>query len=607
MSAIQKLSQLVIHQIAAGEVIERPASIVRELLDNAQDAGATRISLELHYRDKKLHSIKVSDDGRGIAYEDRHLAFEKHATSKIVQFEDIFSVPSLGYRGEALASIAAVSRISLHSCAKASRAWRQIREENRTLVDEEEPRSVGTVVEVSDLFAGLPVREQFLKTAGAEKAEIRREWMRHVLSRRAIHWQWQVSGDKSESVDLDAKLAYREKVGLLMTKNLASSLEEVEYQLDEHYRVRGWVSNQNAYVKNRSQFYFFVRGRAIQDSSLNAAVSQACQGLLPSRHFPYVFLHIELPSGSVDINVHPQKKEMKFQERDKLFRLIYHGLRSALENSLSERPLFTPAEKTSDYDYSEAQPPSPYRTEARLADEAGQTESAQISLQYTGDVYFRERSPEPSVAGHSKQNPKDFPRETSESSELPNFRILSQLAKLYIVYVINDDLFIADQHALHERINYDRIKAKLTGESVEGQMLLKPLIIERSSADLDELEAYFEDYQKLGFELDRMSEKNLAVYQVPAFLPEKKEAVFIEELIDEQVAHPVKKHHERFERMISTLACRMSIMSGDRLSQEQMHRLIEKMYREKFVQTCPHGRSYIKRLDPQTIGKWFDR
>jgi|Deesub1362B_J571_1020462.scaffolds.fasta_scaffold01701_9 DNA mismatch repair protein MutL len=564
MPRIRVLSESIASKIAAGEVVERPASVVKELVENSLDASATRISVEI--RDGGKSYIRVSDDGIGMSSEDARLAFERHATSKISSFEDLYAVRSLGFRGEALPSIASVAKVTLETRERDSlEGTRIVVEGGKVLSLEPKGCAPGTSVVVEKLFFNTPARRKFLKSSAAEGNAVVATLTRYLLAFPEVHFEFFREGKRSI---VAPRGSMRERLALLYGKDVAKQLLDVKLER-EGYRIYGFVSSPSLSRASRAEQYLFVNRRYVKSRLLSLALDEAYHTLLPKQRHPLAFIFLELPPERVDVNVHPAKIEVKFKEEEKLRAFLVEALREALLS----------------------------RTEGKEA------RPHQLSLEV-------ERAPARSVVKEAKPEyaPKPEQKERSYSLFFRQLKPLAQLHNTYILAESSEGLVLIDQHAAHERVLFEKFKAQLKQKKLEKQRLVSPAIIELSPREAAILEENLELISELGFEIENFGERSYLVKAVPLFLGRavKKEEIYeiVHSLIE---AGSLKNSERRREEMIYRVACKNAVKAGDYLSKDEMHALLAHLSRTSQPATCPHGRPTAVTFDLREIERRFKR
>ncbi|WP_299283993.1 DNA mismatch repair endonuclease MutL [Thermoflexus sp.] len=556
---IRVLDPELVAQIAAGEVIERPASVVKELVENALDAGASRIEVETEGGGRSR--IRVADDGCGIPAAEVALAFARHATSKISAPEDLFRIATLGFRGEALAAIAAVARVTCRTRAVGEELGTYVRIEGGE-IREQRPmaRPPGTEMIVEDLFFNTPARRKFLKGEGAERRAIDLWISRYALAYPRVAFF--LRHDRREALTLPAAREPRHRLAALYGAEVAEALLEV-HEADEEMRISGWISPPGMDRPDRQEMAFFVNGRWVQDRMLPAAVLQAYHTLLPAGRFPWSFLWIDLPLDAVDVNVHPAKIEVRFRDPDRVFRLVQRAAHRALRQTAPR--VFQ----------SVASPMAPVSMPAR-----------------------------PLPPGE----PADvLPKPSGEEAGLPPLRVIGQLQATYIVAEGPDGLYLLDQHAAHERVLYEELMARRQEGPLPAQPLLQPVLLEVSPEEGSLLEEHQETLRELGLWIEPFGPRAVRVRAIPAVLSAEAIRAVIQDLLFDlhEARRPMEAALEA--RWIRSICKRAAVKAGQVLGMEQMQHLVRALERCAMPWTCPHGRPTVLRFPLGQLAHQFGR
>jgi DNA mismatch repair protein MutL len=578
-SRIRRLPSALIDQIAAGEVVERPASVVKELIENALDAGATRLRVEL--RDGGREGIAVTDDGFGMSPDDARLALERHATSKIGALEDLARIASFGFRGEALPAIAAVSTLTLRTREADAAIGFELRVEGGERRSEREVGApVGTRVEVSALFGNVPARRKFLKSGVTEWGHAA-DWIaRTALARPALHvdvlrddrpaWSWPVVSDPLD------------RVAAVLGEREAEALVAVDHS-EGRVRTRGWVSRPDRHRSNLSGVYLFVNGRPVRDRVLQHALVDCYRDVLPRGRFPSAVLFVDLPLDAVDVNVHPAKWEVRFADPRAAHRWVRDAVRSAFAGRswLGGDP--APAA---------ALPGVPHRTTERGAT----------------DWLFAPRS-EPS----GSEEPAEPVGGDAARVRFGELRLLGQLLATYLLVESKQDLLLIDQHAAHERVLYEQLRAGWLDHGVERQGLLAPLAVQLEPRALAVLTERHGEAVRLGFEIDPFGDDTVAVRAVPALLAGLDPGRLVRSLADAWLAGDAAgtasavRTLEAADRTFATLACHAARRKGDPLDQREQRALLDALDAIPWAPTCPHGRPVVVPFTGHEIERRFGR
>ena len=600
MPVIHLLPDQLINQIAAGEVVERPASVVKEVLENAADAGARAIEVALEQGG--VRRIRIADDGRGIAPDDLPLALERHATSKIASLEDLEQVGTMGFRGEALAAIAAVSRMSITSRAEGEgHAWR-VEASDRTLV----PAALnqGTVVEVADLYFNTPARRKFLKTENTEYAHCDEMFRRVALARPDMAMQLSHNGRVIHR--LPASDAPRRTAALMGDDFLAQAR-----QLDADagpLRLSGFVSLPAYSRSSRDAQYFFVNGRFVRDKLLTHAIREAYADILHGSRHPAYVLFLELDPAGVDVNVHPAKIEVRFREARAVHQFVYHAVKRILaESGAGQGAAARPAEEALPA-ASAARPAYPPRQPAqgRLAmDSANRTYFDFVAAARPADDAPGSFGPAPAPAAVPTQAPQPPAAGSHEAPPL-GFAI-AQLHGIYILAQNEVGLVVVDMHAAHERILYERLKTVLDG-TPSVQRLLIPAVFSVGARDMATAEECAEVLLGMGFEVSPAGPQELAVRTVPTLLAAAPVAELLRKLLEELREFPASEViTARRNELLGTMACHGAVRANRSLTIPEMNALLREMETTERADQCNHGRPTWTQLSMAELDRFFMR
>ena len=577
---IQPLPSKLISQIAAGEVIERPASVVKELLENSLDAGATRIEIEIEQGGVKL--IRVRDDGSGIHRDDLQLALERHATSKVSSLQQLEQVTSMGFRGEALASIAAVSRLRLVSRGEESdNGWAVDPASGEELEPAPHPR--GTTVEVRDLFYNTPARRKFLRAEKTEFGHISTLVKRLALSRFDVSFL--LSHNQRQILSLPPAIDTKEQERRIKELLGSGFLENSLFVGNEAsgLTLSGWVARPTFSRSQADMQYFYVNGRMVRDKLIFHGVRQAFQDVLFHGRHPAYVLYLELDPSGVDVNVHPAKHEVRFREGRLIHDFIYHSLQRALADSTIDN---RPERSAADSGASSSQPsPQQRGMPLHVAEDKGAEYRAAFDAQ---------RPAEPTEQESAQPPPMGF--------------ALAQLAGVYILAENRTGLVLVDMHAAHERITYERFKETHAGSGITSQPLLLPVTLAVSQQEADLAEAQAEFLNELGMEVDRLGLDRLVIRAIPALLQGADAERLLRDLLADMLEHGVTKRvQQEINRILSTMACHGSIRANRRLTLDEMNGLLRDMERTERSDQCNHGRPTWVQLSMDELDRLFLR
>jgi DNA mismatch repair protein MutL len=573
MLKIHRLSEQVIDRIAAGEVVERPASVVKELIENALDAGASRIEVDLD--GGGVDRILVRDDGCGMSVEDARLALERHATSKISSDEDLAAIRSYGFRGEALPSIASVAELTLTTSDGSSPEAVRLRVEYGGDVDEQTAaRPRGTDVLVEKLFARTPARRKFLGKPEAEGRAAAATVTRAALANPSVAFSLRSNG--RETLDAPSAVDRAARILQVFGRETLGDLEEFEARSGA-LRLSGFATRGSITFANRRLQYLFVNGRPIEDRALTRAIGQASRDAIRTDRHPAAFLFLSAEGGIVDVNVSPAKTQVRFADAGTAYRLVYHALHSALISGKEERRLRPVSVETS-----VSEPPDPYGEEPGGA--PGRLTPA----------VSRVAAPPVTLAAAAQMKP-------------PEIVGIGQHRESYILASGAEGLLVIDQHAAHERILYERIRDRIASGRVLSQKLLMRALFEATPEEVETLAAAFEDLQAAGFEVEPMSGRSYAIAALPAEAANRDPADMLHEALAAVAEPGAGEAASRRDRLAAGLACRSAVTIRYHLAPEEIRRLLSDWAKTADRFTCPHGRPVVLSMTEEDLEKYFKR
>jgi DNA mismatch repair protein MutL len=650
MGKIHILSEAVANKIAAGEVVERPASVVKELLENSLDAGATRIRIQVEAGGKKL--IQITDNGSGMVRDDALLAFERHATSKLKNAEDLLSVATLGFRGEALPSIASVSRLRLETCTPEEASGTVIEINGGKIFKVEEAGlPAGTSITIRDLFFNTPARKKFLKAESTELSHIASLVTHYALAHPDKHFELHSAtnamlvappvADHSERVYqvfgkevLDqlipvAALQPLERLGLPQPPPWRRTDEDEPPKEPGEVRIHGFVSKPEIQKLNRNSIYIFVNGRLIRDRLVQHAITEAYRNILPPTVYPVVLLFLEMPSEEVDVNVHPSKTEVRFRQQTVVHDFVRDSIRAAL---MKARPVpqfiseiyahptasrsLTPGARTA------GEASGDWRNLYEPANAGGFSLQAPIPPSVTERFQFQgglavEANAALSLARVAEVVPDDgctppAPDEPAIPSQLApslaSLKPLGQIRESFILAVNHEGLWIIDQHVAHERVLFEKILKQRAAKGVECQRLLMPLILELTPAQLAVYSEISDELAMNGFEAEPFGTRSVAVKIAPAGIDAPQVERMLHELLEQLSREDQRVNLEAVRtRIAASVACHAAIKVNMPLEQNKMGWLLAELARTDFPTNCPHGRPIVLRYSMQDLQKAFKR
>lgn len=621
--SIRRLPEHLINRIAAGEVVERPASALKELVENAIDAGAARIAVRL--ANGGLDRIEVVDDGCGMAPPDMALALERHATSKLPD-ERIEAVETLGFRGEALPSIASVARLTMESRVRGADGWQRVVDNGRLTGEGPHAMPPGTAIRVEELFGRVPARRKFLRSPRSEYAACLDIIRRLAMAHPEISFSLEHDGRRTLSVQ--GGEGREDRVAALIDRALADNHVIVSLER-EGLSLAGVASLPTFNRGVADHFYLFVNGRPVRDKLLTGAVRAAYADLLARDRHPVLALFLEVPPGEVDVNVHPAKTEVRFRDPSLVRGMLVSGLKRALDDAgfrSAQRPdgasmtawraepvSPTPIGRTPIFDFEAAAVPPP------MAGEGGQLGGVAIPPSFYGVPPLQGASLSDAVRSYRPapfSNPVLAPAARAEAAEAPppdagQFPLgvaRGQVAKTYIVAEAEDGLVIVDQHAAHERLVLERMRRALAGTGVASQALLLPEVVELDEPACDRLETRIPELRDFGLELERFGPSAMLVRATPALLGNGDTAGLVRDLADDLAqTDEALSLRERLDHVAATMACHGSVRAGRVLSVAEMNALLREMEVTPHSGQCNHGRPTWVKLAHGDIEKLFGR
>jgi DNA mismatch repair protein MutL len=611
MRKIKLLSPRLANQIAAGEVVERPSSVIKELLENSLDAGATRLDIDVE--DGGIKLIRVRDNGSGIDKDDLSLALSRHATSKIYELDDLEAVATLGFRGEALASISSVARLALISSTQENDSGWQVVAEGRDMETQlsPAPHPRGTTVEVRDLFFNTPARRKFLRTEKTEYTHLEDVVKRLALSRFDVAFNLRHNGRAIYSWRAgDTQLERERRVAQICGPAFMENAVHIEIERG-NYRLWGWVA-QPAFSRSQADLQnFYVNGRAIRDKLVGHAVRQAFQDVLHHGRHPAFVLYLELDAATVDVNVHPTKHEVRFRDNRNVHDFIYSSLHHALANV---RPEDTLERQQHSADYSQTKTEGIAAGEFKGQENIGFAHSSvsnqsdlnadtstDSNRENSGSFYQRNYSPSYSTSSSVvreqmavysalHQSPQNLPESPSEDIPPLGYAI-AQLKGIYILAENAQGLIMVDMHAAHERVTYERMKSAFSEGGIQAQPLLVPESIAVSEKEADCADNFQSIFQSLGFELQRAGPETLLIRQIPIILQRAKVEQLVRDVLSDLIEHGSSEriqHH--INEILSTMACHGSVRANRKLTIPEMNALLRDMEATERSGQCNHGR-----------------
>ena len=676
MGSIVLLDDLTINQIAAGEVIERPANVVKELVENSLDANATSVSVEIE--NGGITYMRITDNGKGIEPDDIDLAFERHATSKIRRAEDLVRVSTMGFRGEALASIAAIAKVEMVTRTKNNETGTKVIVEGGNILSKEECGApIGTTITIRELFYNTPVRYKFLKKDFTEGGYIETAVERIALIHPEVGFK--LINNKKEVLHTSGNGNMTDVVYNVFGKDIASNLVDVNFQY-ENIRVTGVVGKPEIARSNRSNQMFYVNGRFIKDKTLSAAAEEAYRTMIPHGKFGFCILNINIPPEQVDVNVHPAKLEVRFSEEGKIFKAIHYAIKNTLlgvdlvredddnnyvpdvknitsedsskntdtfgskvvpisENVAPKRTLFdifkgkqeknntVKEEELKDNEYiievtqkeekekksfmnnlttnSESKITRPI--EIKNPEEVENLHKLETNTKTDEDANVESKDANNTITEESQVN-TFFEKDFSDKAPIPEYKILGVAFDTYILLQMDEDIYILDQHAAHERVLYEKIKENFyRSGGKEVQMLLLPDILEVSKRDMHMIKDHIDLFEQAGFALEEFGENTIKINGVPVICYEMDTKALFMDILDGIDITTRTNKQDIEEKFIATVACKAAVKANMKLDEREIRGLLDQMLLLDNPFTCPHGRPTAIRITKYEIEKKFGR
>ncbi len=576
---IEVLPESVSQVIAAGEVVERPASIVKELVENAIDAGSSEITVEL--KSGGLQLIRVSDNGEGMDREEVPLAFQRYATSKIKKAEDLYAIQTLGFRGEALPSISHVSKMTLQTRPLHSLSGTEvICEGGRIQNISEIGCPVGTEVEVKHLFYNIPVKRKFLKSIRSELRYALNHFLRLSLSHPTISFRFIHDGRiLHEHLKAESPLV---RIEAIFGKEIYRHLRPIGFE-GGGIGISGFASLPSFSKKNAEGIYFYINQRFVKDRMIYKAVLDAYRHILPSHQFPVVILFITLPPSDVDVNVHPTKAEVKFKDPERIYQTVLAGIRLLLDENPSLTEKMVAGERDEGEGFQKREHPSFFSQETFTSLPYRMSEKETLTVQEGGGIEWK-------------------------TDKGCSYTILGQIRRTYILCEEDGNLIFIDQHAAHERILFERFKKEYESRSMISEKLLLPILIELSVEETYLLESAVEALGAMGFEIEPVGEKLFAIRSIPSLIDQKDPKEIVRGILDELSFSEKKgKGEEILHTILVSLACHSAIKGNFLMRKEEMDHLVERLAPFHPTATCPHGRPIFFVLPLDELKKQFKR
>lgn len=594
MARIKQLSKHLINQIAAGEVIERPSSVVKELTENSVDAGATKISIEIN---NDCRDIRVADNGCGIYPDDIMLAFSKHATSKIATDEDLFNIHTLGFRGEALSSIISISKLTCTTRTADFDTGTKVKCENSEVKQVETGCAIGTIMDIRDLFYNIPARLKFLKSSNTEFSYIQELVQSIALAHPECSFELKKNGKIVLKTSGQNNLL--QTIKEVYSTDIISNLKEI-LKTDQlaGMKISGYVSTPNYTRSSKKGYHIYINGRTVKCPVFQKAIDTAYKSLIANGKYPFVVLNLELPPADVDVNVHPTKKEVRYKNTNQVFNFIFASIQAGLTNYIERQSArsFDPQSYT----------PQPVQ-------QSNVVDFVQPKLESSGEIYFDKKDDTIYVSDKLMQEEEEnFSQQKEEKTEQRQFfvpvekepepeeNIIGQYKNTYILVEKEDGLEIIDQHIAEERYIYEKLMAE---KNIVSQMLFVSDVVPVSSTEAELIKENIDKFEKFGFGIEFLKENELIFRKVPQMIAK----VNPKEILADILANIEGNIDRLEEHILITTACKASVKAGQKLSTWQMQEIVKKWRTTKMPYTCPHGRPVVKFFPHKEIAGFFQR
>lgn len=635
MARINVLPKEIYQLIAAGEVVERPSSVVKEMIENSLDAGAKNITLEI--KNGGSTYIRITDDGCGIERDDVRKVFISHATSKISKKDDLNSIATLGFRGEAMASISAVSKVEL--LTKAENEEIGTRYEiagGEELEFDDAGCPNGTTIVVRDIFFNTPARMKFLKKDVTEGNQVAGIVDRMAISHPDISFRFIRDGKQVLITSGNGDL--KSTVYSVLGKEMSDSLMSVDYSFND-MRITGFVSKPTASRKSRAGQYFYINNRIVKSKTAMAALEQAYKNTIMVGRFPACVLNIELNPAQVDVNVHPAKTEVRFANEKPIFDLVYYAVKTAIENDrtvkeveFKENPIYRQETKNVyqnndnksfqakfDFFKKKDEPPSQQVIKTKPRENFWQVEAPKPEYKIARDekpkarvdINIEYEEPEEISTAKSEDAPKErdiekvvITDEKDNENFIPDFKLIGEAFKTYLIVEIENELYFIDKHAAHERMNFERFKAQAT---VETQMLLAPVVVNLTKDEFIAISENIELIKKCGFELEEFGESQIIVRAIPSLVDGDSVKDLMLEIAQKLLEHKTDILPDKIDWIYHSASCRGAVKAGDYTSRQEQEMFVKKLLSMPNIRFCPHGRPVFIKMSKYDIEKQFGR
>lgn len=588
MKRIKQLSTHLINQIAAGEVIERPASVVKELTENSIDAGASKISIEIT---NECRDIRIADNGSGIHPDDIMLAFSKHATSKISTDEDLYAINTLGFRGEALSSIISIAKLTCTTRTKDFEHGTKVKCENSEVSKTETGCAVGTIMDVRDLFYNIPVRLKFLKNPNTEFSYIQELVQNLAISHPEISFELKRNGKTVLKTTGQGNLL--QCIKEVYSQEVVDNLKEV-LKTDElaGLKISGYVSKPDYTRSSKKSYHLYINGRVVKCAVFQKAIDMAYKNLIASGKYPFIVLNLQIPSGDVDVNVHPTKKEVRYKNTNQIFNFIYTAVIAGLSNYVEqERPNVQDSETVDTLPVFDVTP-----SVVQFPQKSFQ--SRDVFIDKADDTIYLNEEKQVIQPMNIEQKPMFISQEAKAPE--PEENIIGQYKNTYILVEKEEGLEIIDQHIAEERYIYEKLKSE---KNIVSQLLFVSDVLEVSLSEAELIKENIDKFEKFGYGIEFLKENELIFKKVPQLLAKVNPKEILSDIL-ENIAGNIDGLEEK---ILITTSCKAAVKAGQKLSTWQMSEIVKKWRTCEMPYTCPHGRPICKFFPHKEIAGFFQR
>ena len=591
MARIKQLSKHLINQIAAGEVIERPASVVKELVENSIDAGASKISIEIN---NDCRDIRVADNGCGIHPDDIMLAFSKHATSKIETDEDLFDIHTLGFRGEALSSIISISKLTCTTRTADFETGTKVKCENSKVSQVKTGCAIGTIMDIKDLFYNLPARLKFLKSSNTEFSYIQE--LLQSLALAHPECSIELKKNSKQTLKTTGQNNLLQTIKEVYSSDVISNLKEV-LKTDNlsGLKISGYVSTPDYTRSSKKSYHIYINSRTVKCPVFQKAIDTAYKSLIANGKYPFVVLNLEIPPSDVDVNVHPTKKEVRYKNPNQVFNFIYTSIQAGLMNYIEKQP-----QLSQNYDpVGNANENIINFTQSKLESTLEIYVNKENDTMYVSDNIMAEETQNLEQTKSEKTDQRQLFVPVEKSQE-PEENIIGQYKNTYILVEKDDGMEIIDQHIAEERYIYEKLMSE---KNIVSQMLFVSDVIQVSSTEAELIKENIEKFEKFGFGIEFLKENELIFRKVPQMIAKVNPKEILSDILEN-----IDGNIDRLEeKILITTACKASVKAGQKLSTWQMQEIVKKWRTTKMPYTCPHGRTIVKFFSHKEIASFFQR